>query len=343
MLAEMEAASPASRPVASSVEELLARAERREVFRPADARSAAPFERLWIGGEPHVVKYVHVDHDVAMRSAGDLAPIPLRVWASGLMDVAADVIDHAVTGVGAGYGRNGWGAAVLMRDVSADLVARCDRPIPEDQHLRFLDHLATLSARLWGWRDGVGLLPYATRWHFFGPEMVEAERAVGWPEPLPRLAAEGWERFAVRAPGDVATGLGSLRQDPSPLVTALAATPSTFVHGDWKLANLGTARDGRTVLVDWAYAGEGPVCHELGWYVALNRSRLPAGHTKETTIESFRRALEIHGVRTGPWWERQLPLALLGTVLQFGWEKALGDDDELGWWCDRAREGAVLL
>jgi hypothetical protein len=29
--------------------------------------------------------------------------------------------------------------------------------------------------------------------------------------------------------------------------------------------------------------------------------------------------------------------------VQFGWEKALGDADELGWWCDRAREGAALL
>jgi len=27
----------------------------------------------------------------------------------------------------------------------------------------------------------------------------------------------------------------------------------------------------------------------------------------------------------------------------FGWEKALGNDDELGWWCDRAREGARRL
>jgi hypothetical protein len=30
-------------------------------------------------------------------------------------------------------------------------------------------------------------------------------------------------------------------------------------------------------------------------------------------------------------------------LVQFGWEKALGDDDELGWWCDRAREGVRRL
>jgi hypothetical protein len=29
--------------------------------------------------------------------------------------------------------------------------------------------------------------------------------------------------------------------------------------------------------------------------------------------------------------------------VQFGWEKALGDDEELAWWVDAAREGARLL
>lgn len=330
------------RPVAASVGELLAGVERRERFRPVDARSPAHFERVWLDGEPRVVKYVHVDHDVAMRAAGDLGCLPLRVWAAGLMDAAPAAIDHAVLGVAAGYGRNGWGAALLMRDVSAELVPPGDVAIPERQHLQFLDHVAALSARLWGWRDDVGLLPYASRWQWFGPHTIEAERALGWPEPVSRLAAEGWERFAVRAPADVASGVDELRHDLTPLVGALAATPSTFLHGDWKLGNLGTAPGGRTVLIDWAYPGEGPVCHELGWYLALNRARLPSGHSKETTVAVFRDALERHGVDTASWWDRQLGLALLGTVVQFGWEKALGDGGELGWWCDRAREGLAL-
>ena len=46
---------------------------------------------------------------------------------------------------------------------------------------------------------------------------------------------------------------------------------------------------------------------------------------------------------TGPWWDRQFSLCLLGALVQFGWEKALGDTDELGWWCNAAREGAAYL
>ena len=331
------------RPVAGSVDELLAGAERRAAFRPDDARSGAPFERVWIGGEPHVVKHVHVDHDLAMRAYGDVGCLPLRVWAAGLMDVAADVIDHTVAGVAAGVGRNGWGAAILMRDASADLVPLGNDPVPEAQHLAFLDHIAVLAARMWGWRDDVGLLPYATRWHLLGPAALDAERDLGWPEPLARFATEGWERFAERVPRDVAAGVAALRHDVTPFVTALARTPSTFLHGDWKMGNLGTAADGRTVLLDWTYPGAGPVCHELAWYLGLNRERLPAGHGKEHTIEDFRAALERHGVATGGWWETQLDLCLLGLVLLLGCEKAMGDDAELGWWTDRARAGLARL
>ena len=129
-----------------------------------------------------------------------------------------------------------------------------------------------------------------------------------------------------------------LRRDTRPLVDAVATTPLTFVHGDWKLGNLGIGADGRTVLLDWTYCGIGPACSDLGWYLAINRARLP--HSREDAIAAFRRSLERHGVDTGPWWERQLELCLLGALVLFGWEKALGADDDLGWWCDRAREGA---
>lgn len=52
----------------------------------------------------------------------------------------------------------------------------------------------------------------------------------------------------------------------------------------------------------------------------------------------------LAGVRTEPWWDRQLALCLLGALVQFGWEKALGGyDEELAWWEDRAVAAAALL
>ena len=66
------------------------------------------------------------------------------------------------------------------------------------------------------------------------------------------------------------------------------------------------------------------------WYLALNRARLP--EPKEAVISRFRASLEHHGIDTSGWWEQQLDLCLIGIMATFGWEKALGDIDQLSWW-----------
>ena len=294
-----------------------------------------------IDGEPHIVKYVHIDHDWTMRLCGDVGCKPLQVWASGLMDVLPERIDHGMVGAAAGLGRNGWGAALLMRDLSDELVPAGDDPISLEEHLGYLDSMAALAARTWEWPDDVGLVPLANRYLWFCEANMDLQRALGFPDPVPRIATEGWVTFAARAPGDVVALVRELLDDVQPIVDALATTPSAFVHGDWKLGNVGTARDGRTILIDWTYPGIAPIGNDLAWYISLNRARLP--HPKEDAIAALRASLERHGVATDPWWDRQLAVCLLGALLEFGWEKALGDDDELGWWCDRAREGAAFL
>ncbi len=330
------------RPLADSVDELLAGARRIGEHRSADSRSGARFEDVEVDGERCVVKFVHPDHDFTMRVSGDVGCRPKRVWEAGLMDLAPDIIDHATLGA-APWGRNGWGVALLMRDVSDALFPPGDDRITEEQHLRLLDHCAAMGSRMWGWHDDLDLLPHRLRWAWFGPVELEGEAALGYPERVPQIAADGWRRFADRAPVDIVLLIEELRRRPATLSVALLDTPQTFLHGDWKLGNLGTGADGRTVLLDWAYPGEGPVAHELSWYLALNRARLPFGHTKESTIDEFGDALRRHGVDTTGWWERQLGLSLLGALVQFGWEKALGDVDELGWWCEAARDGARWL
>jgi Phosphotransferase enzyme family len=328
-------------PVVSSIEELIPGASGRRPFRTSDAKSGSSFERVEIDGERYVLKVMHVDDDWLARSMGDITCRPVRVWAAGLLEALPPTIDHTVVGAATGLGRHGWGAALLMRDVGDRLVPAGDQPVPSHQHAAFLDHLAELSARFWGWTDTVGLTPPSLRWAFFGDAMLDVERRRGWPDEVPRIAAAGWEAFADRAPHDVERLVSELRRAPWTLDQVVATTPTTFLHGDWKMGNLGSHADGRTILIDCAYPGEGPACHELGWYLAINRARLP--ESKEAAIERFRASLERHGVATADWWERQLDVCLLGTLVQFGWEKALGDGEELAWWSDRARAGARWL
>ena len=152
------------------------------------------------------------------------------------------------------------------------------------------------------------------------PWTAEAEAWLGSPPLVPQLIAKGWPMLAEVAPAAYAV-VGPLSRDPGPLVEALETTPQTFVHGNFKLDNLGFTPDGRTVILDWEISGRGAAASDLAWYLAINCRRLP--QSKEASSEAFRSALEHHGVDTSSWWDRQLALSLLGALVQFGWEKAL--------------------
>jgi hypothetical protein len=327
--------------LATSLEELLAGATVRQPIRPPDGKSETLFERVVIGGESYVLKHLHCDSDWIARATGDVTCRPVQVWRAGLLDRLPGCIDHTMVGVATGLGRHRWGAAVLMRDVARWLVPEGDATLPFDQHRRFIDHMAALCARFWGWQDTIGLMPLSHRYLFFGPWLSEVEAALGSGAVVPRLAGEGWARFPDAAPraADVVLPLVA---EPWPLVEALERTPTTFVHGDWKAGNLGSNPDGRTILIDWSYPGRGVACGELAWYLAINSARLPESY--EDAIAAYRRSLEDYGVDTSGWWDAQLGLALLGALVHFGWDKTLhGDPDDLAWWEDRALYGARYL
>jgi hypothetical protein len=323
-------------PVAGSIDELLAGATSREPFAHSDGKSGVPMDRAVIDGERFVVKHVSIDNDWIMRATGDLCCRPLLVWRSGLLARLPPTIDHAF----AGFAPEGRGAAILMRDVGPWLVPEGDEPISIEQHSRFLDHMAQLHATFWDWEDVIGLLPFQSRYAFCTSDVSTCEEAWGAGAEVPQIAAEGWRRLPAKAPRLAEIVLPLLR-DADPLVAALAVTPQTFVHGDWKMGNLGSHPDGRTILLDWAVPGRAPACTELAWYLALNRRRLP--DSKEVTIDAYRAALERHGIETASWWETQIALALLGAAVQFGWEKAFDEPDELAWWEERAIAGARHL
>jgi hypothetical protein len=228
-----------------------------------------------------------------------------------------------------------------MRDVSAWLVPATDAPISLAQHQRFLRHMAALHASFWGCGGELDVVPVMHRYLELSPWMAEAEAATGSPHLVPQLVGKGWPLLAEVAPAAAAV-VTPLARDPGPLVDALAATPHTFVHSNWKLDNLGTDDSERTVVLDWEQPGCGAPLADLAWYLAINCRRLP--QSKEASIGAYRDALEACGVDTQPWWERQLALCLLGALVQFGWEKALGGyDEELAWWETQAVRAAPLL
>ena len=182
--------------------------------------------------------------------------------------------------------------SVLMADVGDRLVPPGDAPVDLALHDALLDGLAGLAATFTGWRDTVGLVPMADRFRFFAPDHIAGELARPDDDAVLRAAAEGWARLDQRAPA-VADVVRAVHARPEALAAALARTPSTFLHGDPKMGNLGLAADGRTILLDWAYPGAGPATWELGWYLALNAARLPEG--KEYAIDRYAAGLRRRG------------------------------------------------
>jgi hypothetical protein len=324
--------------------ELLAAATKREPVGGAPGKSGAVLERLEIDGESYVLKHLDLANDWTMRASGSLCGPPLELWRRGILDRLPDCLNQPIVaariepGTGA---RPSGGCAVLMRDVSRWLVPVSDNAIPLAQHQRFLTHMAELHAAFWGCGPEVDVVPTMHRYLELSPWMAEAEAAIGSDHLVPQLVSKGWPLLAEVAPAAAAIA-APLARDPGPLVAALDATPQTFVHSNWKLDNLGSDDSERTVLLDWEQPGRGPAASDLAWYLAINCRRLP--EPKEDSIMVYRAALEHCGVDTEPWWEVQLSLSLLGALVQFGWEKALGGyDEELAWWEAQAIRAESML
>jgi hypothetical protein len=317
-----------------SARELLARASWRERVQPADARAGAIFERVTVGPESYFVKRLSPSSDWVMRIAGDHVHRPYVIWRSGLMDQVPDLIDHTVVAMDL----TGEVLTIVMRDVGGSLVPPGDARVPAAQHARLIAHMAALASAFWGWEDRLGLTTMAQRLRFFALDNIAEELTdAAVPGPL-AAAAAGWPALAERSPLLSAVAR-SVHDDPGIVTARLAGLPGTFLHGDWKMGNLGSHPDGRTILLDWTLPGAGPACWDLCWYLALNRARLPEG--KEAAISRFRAALEDHGIATAGWWEEQLDLCLIGIMATFGWEKALGDAGELAWWEARVAGAAA--
>ena len=326
---------PDAREVLSSVDELLDGADAAVAFE-SNGKSGARLEKVTIHGAPYVVKYLD-EGDWSLRASGVPEGPVVELWRRGILDALPECFNQPIVGVA----RTDQ-SVLLMHDVSRWLVPDTGEVVPLDQHELFLDHMAALHAAYWEHPgELIDVVTPERRYLELSPAMAAREEALGSEHPIPRLVARGWPLLSEVAPKAAAVVV-PLVHDPRPLVSALAKTPQTLVHGNWKLDNLGTDDEQRTVILDWESPGRAAGMSDLAWYLSINCRRLPT--SKETAIECYRDRLESRGIDTAGWWDTQVGLCLVGALVQFGWEKALGGyDDELAWWEERAVTAAPLL
>lgn len=326
------------RPVASSAAELLAGITSRTPMSAADGKSNVPMERVVIDGASYVVKQLSPSLDWISRATGDYVARALTCWRTGILDRLPACIDHTIEAVA--YDTETNTTTLLMRDVAETLVPEGDDRVPVEQHRRFIDHMAQLHACFWDEADLLPVLtPMSVRYTALSELTAQTEAAIGSGAVVPSLLPAAWRALDDVAP-DAARIARALHADPFPLVAALDATPTTLIHADWKMGNLGSHADGRTVLLDWQWPGVAAPCIDLMWYIAINAARLP--ESREDTIAAYRDALNRHGIATDAWFDEQLSLATLGAFVQLGWNKA-GEPDELAWWVPRVLAAAERL
>ena len=220
--------------IASSREELLAGAERREVVTPGDGKSGSVFELVTIDGQRYFAKTLGYRTDWIMRVTGDRDLRPLKIWRAGIMSGAPAEVDHAVVGMAADGENEDALLTILMRDIGEHLIPEGDTVIPLPTHERLIDGLAALSARYWGWHDDIALTTVEERLRFFAPDNIAAEAAVDDP-PVPiAVATQGWPRVAELNPA-LAELLAAIHATRPrwPTRCARRPPPSCTVTGRW--------------------------------------------------------------------------------------------------------------
>jgi hypothetical protein len=228
---------------------------------------------------------------------------------------------------------------LLMNDLSDHLFPDVREPVDAPREDALLAALARLHARFWeteALRCNPGLLRPAAYHRLLGPGA--AERLPYPPPALQERMRRGWEVALNRLPPHAAE---ALRTD-AVLAEACQGLPHTLLHGDPKVANLVVLGDGRVSAFDWAMIGAGPATIELGWYLAVNASRL--ARPKEAVIARYRSHLEAAlGRRLDEaLWDRLLAAGLLCGCVMLLWSKAAALDTgsaaaahEWSWWESR--------
>jgi hypothetical protein len=236
---------------------------------------------------------------------------------------------------------------LLLWDLTAGLFPDARVPLSEREERTLLGALARMHARFWNLDTSSldWLVRPAQYCDLLGPSVVEdpdvlaalsstLREAVprGWASALTRLPAES-RRHLVR-PGDE-------------FEREWADVPKTLLHGDVKVANFAMLGDGGVSVFDWAIAGAGPCAVDVGWYLAVNASRLTA--SKEEILRRYRLLLEASLGRQLPAddWNRLEDIAVIAGARMLLWSKALALDsgrpgaaEEWQWWDERIAAAA---
>ena len=293
-----------------------------------DGRSGARIARARLEGLAVVVKRVSRD-DPMLELTGDDVGRELALWSSGALDKVGNPVGHAI--IAGGIVGNEY--VTVMRDLGATVVG-WRRLMPPSQVLQLVRSVSAVH------RQFVAAVPAVTcslerRLTLFAAH--RAREAVG--SPLSDSIRRGWERFDELVDDDIRSAVERVHRDPAVLAASLRRDGTTLLHGDLWVTNLAIV-DGRTVLLDWGLATDGPPVLDFVIFLTGCASQIQIG--ADDFVDLVRRA--------GVTQDAAVFNAAFGWgIAELGWNKALDatehpdpdhrdrERDALLWWCARAR------
>lgn len=229
---------------------------------------------------------------------------------------------------------------LLMADVGDGLLPDVREPLTTAQETSLLSALARLHAHYWD--AGLSPIEWLVRpaqWCDLLAPVPDGDQARAPLPPVLRDAVpHGWSVALDRLPAAVAADLTRPGSEWQHLWRDL---PHTLVHGDAKVANFALVGD-EVAAFDWALAGAAPCTIDVGWYLAVNASRLTT--SKERILATYRALLErARGVSVpDALWARLEDVAVVAGARGLLWSKALalesgraGAAAEWEWWVAR--------
>ena len=315
-----------------------------------DGWSGASLTLLRRGPDSFVLKRDSLARDWIAQATSD-GPILREAWFAAHGPPLPAPIRAPYLGVGA----DGSDVGILMPDLT-DVLFDWDAPISIEILDRVIAGLATLHA--YPRQEALASAAAQAQWCPLRERVTlicraSLERAGPARDAVADRILPGWEAFDRLAPAGARDVIASLGADPAPLLRELAELPSTLIHGDLKLANVGLEPDGTIDLVDWQMVSVAPVAVELGWFLVSNVASLPL--PPGDVLTRYHAALRSRGERGAEVagdWGAQTDCAILVGLLLRGWRK--GADAEAGvvhasgvaaavdlaWWSERAIDAA---
>ena len=245
------------------------------------------------------------------------------------------------------YAIEGDAIALVMEDLTPHLFPDVRQPLEDAQEERLLGAIAALHAKFWtapGEPSPILRLPFLARpEHHIG--MLDACCAVDpqavalLPGALRENVTRGWTAALERLPAPLFALMTTPAEDMRPFWEGL---PRTLIHGDVKVANFAVPADGRVAAFDWALVGAGPASIDIGWYLAVNATRL--ARSKEDTLARYRRMLteQLAAPLAPAVWATLVRSAVIFGARMLLWSKALaleaerpGALDEWNWWIEQ--------